>query len=116
MTGILLIHGAWHGPWCWDGFAARLAERGHDVRTVQLRGHDQSGERIWHRIHHYLEDIRRAAERFAEPPTLVGHSMGELWNGTRNATRRAPLFSWPRFRPVARSVWRGDWHSATHGP
>jgi len=78
MTGILLIHGAWHGPWCWDGFAARLAERGHDVRTVRLRGHDQSGERIWHRFHHYLEDVERAAERFAEPPVLVGHSMGGL--------------------------------------
>ena len=78
MTGILLIHGAWHGPWCWDGFAARLAERGHDVRTVRLRGHDQSGGRIWHRIHHYAEDVHRAAERFAEPPVLVGHSMGGL--------------------------------------
>ncbi len=78
MTGILLIHGAWHGPWCWDGFAARLAERGHDVVTVRLRGHDQSGERIWHRFHHYLEDVERAAERFAEPPVLVGHSMGGL--------------------------------------
>ena len=76
MTGILLIHGAWHGPWCWDEFAARLAERGHDVRTVRLRGHDPSGERIWHRIHHYLEDVQQAAERFAEPPVLVGHSMG----------------------------------------
>jgi len=71
MTGILLIHGAWHGPWCWDGFGARLAERGHDVRTVRLRGHEQSGERIWHRIHHYVEDVHRAAERFAEPPVLV---------------------------------------------
>jgi pimeloyl-ACP methyl ester carboxylesterase len=78
MTGILLIHGAWHGPWCWDEFAARLARRGHDVRTVRLRGHDDSGERIWHRIHHYLEDVRRAAEGFAKPPVLVGHSMGGL--------------------------------------
>ena len=78
MTGILLIHGAWHGPWCWDEFAARLAQRGHDVRAVRLRGHDQSGGRIWHRLHHYLEDVERAAERFAEPPVLVGHSMGGL--------------------------------------
>ena len=76
MTGILLIHGAWHGPWSWDEFAARLAGRGHDVRTVRLRGHEQSGERIWHRIRDYLEDVQEAAERFAEPPVLVGHSMG----------------------------------------
>ena len=27
MTAILLVHGAWHGPWCWDDFAARLSER-----------------------------------------------------------------------------------------
>ena len=78
MSGILLIHGAWHGPWCWDGFAARLIDRGHDVRSVRLRGHDQSGERIRHRIHHYLEDVRQAAVRFGEPPVLVGHSMGGL--------------------------------------
>jgi len=37
MTGILLIHGAWHGPWCWNEFATRLAKRGHDVRAVELR-------------------------------------------------------------------------------
>jgi pimeloyl-ACP methyl ester carboxylesterase len=78
VTGVLLIHGAWHGPWCWGEFAAHLAERGHDLRTVRLRGHDQSGERNWHRIHHYLEDVQQAAERFTEPPVLVGHSMGGL--------------------------------------
>lgn len=76
--GVLLIHGAWHGPWCWDAFAARLAARGHEVHAVRLRGHDQSGRRNWHRFRHYLEDVRRAAERFAEPPVLVGHSMGGL--------------------------------------
>ena len=117
MTGILLIHGAWHGPWCWDGFAGRLAERGHDVRAVRLRGHDQSGERIWHRIHHYLEDVRRAAERFAEPPVLVGHSMGGLL-----AQRYAQRHRWgassssPRLRPEARSGWRRGSHRAVRWP
>ena len=78
MTGFLLIHGAWHGPWCWDGFVARLAERDHDVRTVRLRGHDSCGERIRHRFRHYAQDVQWATERFAEPPVLVGHSMGGL--------------------------------------
>ena len=34
MAGILLVHGAWHGPWCWERFARRLTDAGHDVRTV----------------------------------------------------------------------------------
>jgi hypothetical protein len=67
-----------HGPWCWDDFAGRLIGLGHDVRTVQLRGHDQRPGRIWYRLRHYVEDVRRAAAGFARPPILVGHSMGGL--------------------------------------
>ena len=78
MTGILLVHGAWHGPWCWDGVAERLRRRGHRVEAVRLRGHDRPPGRIWHRVHHYVEDVGVAAARFAEPPVLVGHSLGGL--------------------------------------
>jgi hypothetical protein len=39
VTDILLVHGAWDGPWCWDGFAARLGGHGHQVQAVRLRGH-----------------------------------------------------------------------------
>jgi pimeloyl-ACP methyl ester carboxylesterase len=76
MAGILLVHGAWHGAWCWKDFAARLAERGHDVRVMQLRGHDQRSGRIWHRVVDYVEDVRIAASKFPEPPVIVGHSLG----------------------------------------
>jgi pimeloyl-ACP methyl ester carboxylesterase len=31
-----LVHGAWHGAWCWDPLARELRERGHDVRTPTL--------------------------------------------------------------------------------
>ncbi len=113
MTGFLLIHGAWHGPWCWDGFAARLAERGHDVRAVLLRGHDGSGERMRHRIRHYAEDVQRATVRFAEPPVLVGHSMGGLL-AQRHAQRHparavvllASLPPGSAIRVAARLTWR----------
>jgi pimeloyl-ACP methyl ester carboxylesterase len=76
MSNILLVHGAWHGPWCWDDFAQRLRQQGHDVRAVRLRGHDQRPGRIWHRVRHYVEDVKRAAGQFDHPPVLVGHSMG----------------------------------------
>jgi pimeloyl-ACP methyl ester carboxylesterase len=78
MTDLLLVHGAWHGPWCWTDFAQHLTECGHRVRAVQLRGHDGPRGRIWHRVHHYVEDVRHALAGFPAPPVLVGHSLGGL--------------------------------------
>lgn len=78
MADILLVHGTWHGPWCWADFAQRLTERGHGVRAVQLRGHDRPSGRIWHRVRHYVEDVHRAVRAFPAPPVLVGHSLGGL--------------------------------------
>jgi pimeloyl-ACP methyl ester carboxylesterase len=78
LTGILLIHSAWHGPWCWGDFAKRLAQRGHDIRAVELRRHDRSPGRIWYRVRDYVEDLRHAAAEFASPPGFGGHSLGGL--------------------------------------
>src|SRR5436190_17281821 len=33
---ILLVHGAWHGPWAWSKVAGPLRERGFDVHLVNL--------------------------------------------------------------------------------
>src|ERR1700691_3427450 len=36
MTRIVLIHGAWHGAWCWDGVSAELGARQIDAIAVEL--------------------------------------------------------------------------------
>ena len=79
MSGVLLVHGAWHGPWCWDDFGDHLRAGGHrgQGRAVAWPRRVAPG-RIWHRMHHYLDDVERAAAEFAEPPVVVGHSMGGL--------------------------------------
>jgi pimeloyl-ACP methyl ester carboxylesterase len=33
---IVLVHGAWHGPWAWSKVAGPLRERGFDVHLVDL--------------------------------------------------------------------------------
>ncbi|GGC48629.1 alpha/beta fold hydrolase [Chelatococcus reniformis] len=38
MTDYLLIHGAWHGGWCWDRVAKLLWERGDRVFAPSLTG------------------------------------------------------------------------------
>jgi pimeloyl-ACP methyl ester carboxylesterase len=34
----VLVHGAWHGSWCWKRVRKALQERGHDVFTPSLTG------------------------------------------------------------------------------
>ena len=38
MAGFVLIHGAWHGGWCFDPVTALLCERGHKVVAPDLPG------------------------------------------------------------------------------
>jgi pimeloyl-ACP methyl ester carboxylesterase len=36
MARFVLVHGAWHGGWCWRWVAEELEERGHDVAAPDL--------------------------------------------------------------------------------
>jgi pimeloyl-ACP methyl ester carboxylesterase len=36
MATIILVHGAWHGSWCWQRVTSLLEKRGVAVRTVDL--------------------------------------------------------------------------------
>ena len=36
MTRIVLVHGAWHGPWCWEKGLAELRDRQIDAVAVEL--------------------------------------------------------------------------------
>lgn len=38
MAVYVLVHGAWHGGWCWKRTAARLRAQGHDVYAPSLTG------------------------------------------------------------------------------
>ena len=40
---ILLVHGAWHGAWCWeDTYLDYFSEVGHETWAMDLRGHGGS--------------------------------------------------------------------------
>ncbi|MEE2969020.1 MAG: alpha/beta fold hydrolase, partial [Pseudomonadota bacterium] len=38
MTTYVLVHGAWHGGWCWRRVAGRLRDAGHEVFTPTMTG------------------------------------------------------------------------------
>ncbi len=79
-TPVVLVHGAWHGAWCWnEGFAQRLAARGVEVHALSLRGHgDSPNPKSLRRtsIADYVDDVREVVGSLPAPPVLVGHSMG----------------------------------------
>jgi pimeloyl-ACP methyl ester carboxylesterase len=75
----VLVHGAWHGGWCWQRVADRLRERGHKVFTPTLTG---LGERS-HLLHAgidvgaHITDVVNVIkwERLTDI-VLCGHSYG----------------------------------------
>lgn len=79
MASFLLIHGSWHGAWCWERLVPRLAARGHRVLAVDLPGHG-ADRTPPHRVTlgGYARRVREAATGLEERPVLVGHSMGGL--------------------------------------
>lgn len=72
MACFALIHGAWHGAWCWSRIVGELQALGHTARTVDLP--------IDHVAATTADYADAAATAFAggEPPIVVAHSMAGL--------------------------------------
>ena len=75
---VVLVHGAWHGPWCFDKVVAGLEARGVPVMTVDRRRlHEASGELRGVTDAEENEAIVRAAlDEVSGPVVLLGHSFG----------------------------------------
>jgi pimeloyl-ACP methyl ester carboxylesterase len=73
VTTFGLVHGAFHGSWCWERLTAVLEARGHRVLTVDLPCEDPDAGAS--------EYADTAVEAFAAAPddiVVVGHSLGGL--------------------------------------
>jgi pimeloyl-ACP methyl ester carboxylesterase len=81
MANFVLVHGAWHGGWCWRDTAAALRAAGHHVFTpthsgVGERAH-QSAENITLETH--IRDVCGCLEwEELQDVVLVGHSYGGM--------------------------------------
>ncbi|KHK89808.1 alpha/beta fold hydrolase [Novosphingobium malaysiense] len=78
MARFILVHGAWHGGWCWEEVVPLLEMRGHTVLAPDLpgMGEDAKGG--------YVATLDEWAACIAglaaagPPPILVGHSRGGI--------------------------------------
>ena len=76
MSTFVLIHGGWHGAWCWDKVAPLLEGAGHEVVRFDLPGHgEDQTPAVEVTLEGYADRIVEALDALSEPAVLVGHSL-----------------------------------------
>jgi pimeloyl-ACP methyl ester carboxylesterase len=83
-TTLFMIHGMMVGPWCWDNYRDYFAKEGYRCISPALRFHDMDPGDVpdprlgTTGLHEYAADLAKDIQQLAEPPVLMGHSMGGL--------------------------------------
>lgn len=75
----VLVHGAWHGGWCWRHVAAQLRAQGHQVFTPTMTGLGERAHLLNEQVglSTFIDDISAVinCEELSDV-VLVGHSFG----------------------------------------
>jgi pimeloyl-ACP methyl ester carboxylesterase len=69
MTTFALVHGAWHGAWCWERLTPLLQQAGHDVVAMDLPCEDGAAT-----FDTYADVVCAALDGHGDDVVLVGHS------------------------------------------
>ena len=77
MATFILVHGAWHGGWCWQRVAEKLRTRGHDVFSPSLTGLGDRAHLLGPAINlsTHIADVTSLFQSYdLEDAILCGHS------------------------------------------
>jgi pimeloyl-ACP methyl ester carboxylesterase len=72
---VVLVHGAWHGAWCWAAVQAELDRMGVPSYAIDLPGHGASSLPFGD-LHACADRVATFIERLDTDVVLVGHSFG----------------------------------------
>jgi pimeloyl-ACP methyl ester carboxylesterase len=81
VTGFVLVHGGWHGGWCWRRVARLLRAAGHEVFTPTLTGLGERSHLLSSAINldtHIADVVNVIDYEDLEEVVLVGHSYGGM--------------------------------------
>jgi pimeloyl-ACP methyl ester carboxylesterase len=77
MSTYVLVHGAWHGGWCWHKIVSRLEALGHKVVAPDMPGHGSDPQPIATvTLPDIVSRVHEVIDAQNEPVILVGHSYG----------------------------------------
>ena len=79
MTSFILVHGAYHGAWCYSKVKPLLESAGHKALAVDLPGHGNNVipiEKVTFSA--YVEYLSKVIDDQEEKVLLVGHSLGGM--------------------------------------
>ena len=76
----VLVHGAWHGAWCWAAVINQLEKLGDRAYAVDLPGHGMNrADRAKVTLQSYVDSVAEFIERHdLKNVVLAGHSLGGL--------------------------------------
>jgi pimeloyl-ACP methyl ester carboxylesterase len=69
----VLVHGAYHGAWCWDQLRSELERGGHSSTAVDLPCDDPDAG-----AERYVDEILHAIPKQSGAVVMVGHSLAGL--------------------------------------
>ncbi|HXE17099.1 MAG TPA: alpha/beta hydrolase [Stellaceae bacterium] len=81
MTNYVLVHGAWHGGWCYARVADRLRAKGHRVFTPTLAGLGERSHEFGGHINlstHIADVVNVITWERLDNVVLLGHSYGGM--------------------------------------
>lgn len=79
MSRVILIHGSWHGGWCWHKIAPRLRALGHEVIAPDLPGHGRDDTPVAEvTLESCVDRILPLLSGSASPVMVVAHSRGGI--------------------------------------
>ena len=79
MSSYVLVHGAYHGAWCYAKVVPLLEAAGHTAIAVDLPGHgDNPVPREQITLDAYVDHVCEVIDAQSEPVILVGHSLGGI--------------------------------------
>jgi pimeloyl-ACP methyl ester carboxylesterase len=74
-TSVVLVHGAWHGSWCFDRVMPLLEEAGVPAIAIDLPGHGNDPGPFTD-LHGDAARVMETLDRLDEDVVLLGHSYG----------------------------------------
>jgi pimeloyl-ACP methyl ester carboxylesterase len=81
MAEFVLVHGAWHGGWCWQRVLPALIKAGHKVHAATLTGVGDRSHQLSPSINldtHIADVLALINNEELTHPILVGHSYGGM--------------------------------------